>query len=214
MSNLLTIEQNFLNLPQVKQAINLTEINRAKANVNNAQKRKFDHTLKMAKLVSQANAWFESEEGKALFAEEGIQWSKEDFGMKVFGWQKSYFYKVVKVGSLDQRIIDAFNEMCERQGNDANRSLAELLKFSREVDLDSLGEDATAEDIAEAIEEAAEERESAAEQRPETICTLSFKGLPSGKNLSLRIDAEGNLITNNSEDDINHVLALIISKIS
>ena len=213
MSNLLSIEQAFLNLPQVKQAINLTEIKRAKANVNNAQKRKFDHTLKMAKLVSQANAWFESEEGKSLFAEEGIQWNKEDFGMKVFGWQKSYFYKVVKVGNLDDRIIEAFNQLCEQQGNDANRSLAELLKFSREVDLESLGEDATAEEIAEAIEAAAEERESESEERAQTICTLSFKNLPNGKNLSLRIDDEGRLITHNSADDIQYVLSVIQSRL-
>ena len=114
MSNLLSIENAFLNLPQVKSAINLSEIKRARRSIENAQKSKFNHTMSMANLVKQAVEWFDSADGKAVFAEEGIQWSKADFGLKVFGWQKSYFYKVVKVATLDERILAAFNTAISR----------------------------------------------------------------------------------------------------
>ena len=212
MNNLLSIESAFLNLPQVKQAINLTEINRAKRNVANAQKRKFEHTMAMAELVKNAVTWFDSEEGKQVFAEEGIQWSKEDFGLKVFGWQKSFFYKVIKAANLDPRILAAFNRMCDNAGEQANRSLAELLKFSRTIDLDSLehSEDATEEEIALAEEQAIEEATEQATQseRVETLITLSFRN-PNGDNVAWRIDANGDVHTRNTAEEVRQVLAMI-----
>ena len=212
MSNLLSIESAFLNLPQVKQAINLNEIKRAKRNVANAQKRKFEHTMSMAGLVKQAVEWFDSAEGKEVFREEGIQWSKADFGLKVFGWQKSYFYKVIKVANLDPRILEAFNTMCDNAGEQANRSLAGLLEFSRDIDLDSLehSEDATEEEINEAVEQAIEEATEQATQRErvETLITLSFRN-PNGDNVAWRIDANGQVHTRNTAEQVREVLAMI-----
>jgi len=212
MSNLLSIETAFLNLPQVKQAINLNEIKRAKRNVANAQKRKFEHTMSMADLVKQAVNWFDSSEGKDVFREEGIQWSKADFGLKVFGWQKSYFYKVIKVANLDPRIIEAFNTMCDNAGEQANRSLAGLLEFSRDIDLDSLehSENATEEEINEAVEQAIEEATEQATQRDrvETLITLSFRN-PNGDNVAWRIDANGQVHTRNTAEQVREVLAMI-----
>ena len=212
MSNLLSIESAFLNLPQVKQAINLNEIKRAKRNVANAQKRKFEHTMSMAGLVKQAVTWFDSAEGKEVFREEGIQWSKADFGLKVFGWQKSYFYKVIKAANLDPRILGAFNTMCDNAGEQANRSLAGLLEFSRDIDLDSLehSEDATEEEINEAVEQAIEEATEQATQRErvETLITLSFRN-PNGDNVAWRIDANGQVHTRNTAEQVREVLAMI-----
>jgi hypothetical protein len=212
MSNLLSIESAFLNLPQVKQAINLNEIKRAKRNVANAQKRKFEHTMSMAGLVKQAVEWFDSAEGKEVFREEGIQWSKADFGLKVFGWQKSYFYKVIKAANLDPRILEAFNTMCDNAGEQANRSLAGLLEFSRDIDLDSLehSEDATEEEINEAVEQAIEEATEQATQRErvETLITLSFRN-PNGDNVAWRIDANGQVHTRNTAEQVREVLAMI-----
>ena len=212
MSNLLSIETAFLNLPQVKQAINLNEIKRAKRNVANAQKRKFEHTMSLAGLVQQAVTWFDSAEGKEVFREEGIQWSKADFGLKVFGWQKSYFYKVIKAANLDPRILAAFNTMCDNAGEQANRSLAGLLEFGRDIDLESLehSEDATEEQIAEAEEQAIEQatEQAAGRDRVETIITLSFKN-PDGDNVAWRIDANGEVFTRNTNEQVQNVLAMI-----
>ncbi len=209
-NTLLSIEAAFLNLPQVKQAINLSEIKRAKRNVANAQKRKFEHTMSMAGLVKQAVEWFDSAEGKEVFREEGIQWSKADFGLKVFGWQKSYFYKVIKVANLDPRILEAFNTMCDNAGEQANRSLAGLLEFSRDIDLDSLEhpEGATDAEVAEAEAEAISEAVDNTTDRVETIITLSFKN-PNGDNVAWRIDANGDVYTRNTAEEIQEVLAMI-----
>jgi hypothetical protein len=200
---LLSIEQNFLRMPQVKTALNLTAINKAKNNVQNAQKRKYEHTMTMASLVKNAVDFFESEEGKNLFSEEGIQWSKPDLGL-------------LKAGNLDQRIIDAFKRVCDNQGTDAKQSLAGLLEFSRTVDLDSLelSDDASEEEVDGAISEAISEAEQSAsnEERVDTLITLSFKN-PEGTNVAFRIDANGDAHTTNASDEIRAVLAIINGKL-
>jgi hypothetical protein len=213
MNNLLAIEQNFLSLPQVSEAINLTEIKRAKRNVENAQKRKFDHTITMASLVKKAVEWFDSEEGKTILADEGIEWNKADFGLKVFGWQKSYFYKVVKVGNLDRRIVDAFVQKCDAEGDQSKRSLAGLLEFSRNVDLENLevSEDATEEEIAEAEEQAIQEAVENTEARVETVFTLAFK--TPQRNVAVRVDENLNLTTRNTTEEIREAVAFLLAQI-
>jgi hypothetical protein len=216
MSNLLSIESAFLNLPQVKSAINLSEIKRARRSIENAQKSKFNHTMSMANLVKSAVEWFDSAEGKAVFAEEGVQWSKADFGLKVFGWQKSYFYKVVKVATLDERILAAFNTSCDNLGSEANRSLAGLLEFSRDIDLDSLehAADATEEQIAEAEEAAIAEAASAVqEERVETMFTMSWKN-PAGRNVAIRVDANGQIITQNDSSEVSAAINFLSQAIN
>jgi len=206
--SLLTIEQNFLNLPQVKDALNLTEVKRTQRNINNAHKSKFNHTMKLTSLIKSAVAWFESEEGKDALREEGIEWNKEEFGKKVFGYQKSFFYKLIKVGNLDERIVDAFNRKCDEIGTDANRSIAGLLDFSRDVDLDNLevSEDATEEEIIEAENEAIESA-SVEQERINYLFVMTYKN-PQGANLSVRIDEDGNVSGNNLEEIANAITYL------
>jgi len=214
-TTLLSIEEAFLNLPTVKQAINLNEINRAKRNVANAQKRKFEHTMTMAALVTRAVSWFDSEEGKEVFREEGIEWSKADFGLKVFGWQKSFFYKVVKAGNLDERIVNAFNRKCDEIGDDATRSLAGLLKFAQGIDLSSLevSDDATEEEIAEAEAEVIESAEvETREERVECRYSFSFKN-PNGRGVSIRVNADGSVISQNSPEEVAQAVAEFIQSI-
>ena len=64
MQNLLSIESSFLNLPQVKQALNLSEIRSVQRTITNAKKKKFEQTLTLSKLVINAVEWFASEDGK------------------------------------------------------------------------------------------------------------------------------------------------------
>ena len=203
--SLLSIEQNFLNLPTVKEALNLTEVKRTQRSINNAHKSKFNHTMKLTALIKSAVEWFESEEGKDTLREEGIEWNKEAFGKKVFGYQKSFFYKLIKVSKLDERIVDAFNTKCDEIGVDANRSIAGLLEFSRDIDLDNLeiSEDATEEEIAEAEAEAIESA-SVEQERTNYLFVMTFKN-PEGSNLSVRIDDQGNVSGNNLEEIANAI---------
>ena len=113
MSNLLSIETAFLSQSEIKNALNLNDIKRIQKQITNAHKSKFGHTLSMAKLVVKAEEWFNSEDGKFKMQDAGLSWSKEEFGQKVFGWQKSFFYKVLKAGKLSDQIVDAFTTKCD-----------------------------------------------------------------------------------------------------
>ena len=126
MSTLLAIETAFLSLATVKQSLNLSEIRSTQRVIANGQKKKFEQTLQLSKLVVGAVNWFASEEGKQVCTEEGITWTNEEIGNKIFGWQKSFFYKVVKAGKLETTVIESFNAKCteiEASGSEANRSL-------------------------------------------------------------------------------------------
>jgi hypothetical protein len=188
MSNLLSIETAFLSLPQVKQALNLQEIRAVQRTITNAKKKKFEQTLTLSKLVGGVVTWFASEDGQRLCAEEGISWTNEQIGLKVFGWQKSFFYKVVKASKLKDEVVDTFKTKCdelEAQGEDPNRSLEGLLKFAKQVEnapagggegVDSEGGDA-------------EENAPQVETRSQVVLSLSYK--VDGQSLSVKVDTEG-----------------------
>jgi hypothetical protein len=206
MTNLLAIESSFLNLPEVKTALNLTEIRSVQRTITNAKKKKFEQTLTLSKLVTNVLTWFQSEDGKRKCSEEGITWSNEEIGNKVFGWQKSFFYKVVKAGKLEESVVDTFKAKCdeaEAQGNEPNRSLEGLLKFAKQVETgtqtggESEGEMGDPETTGEAQ----------IEVRAENVFTLKCK--VDGVNVSVKIDANGNLTTNNSKEQIEEAIAIL-----
>lgn len=202
MNNLLSIEQAFLNLPQVKQALNLTEINRVQRSITNAKKQKFAQTLNLSKLAVSVVAWFASPEGQAISQEEGITWSNEEIGQKVFGWQKSYFYKVLKAGKLEDAIVTEFTAQCdtaEREGLDPDRSLAGLLKFAKSLQSSNAG--------GEGGEGGGKggESETAVAIRPETIFTLSYKH-ESGTTIALKVNSNGEIKTENSRAELNQAI--------
>ena len=210
MSNLLSIETAFLSQSEIKNALNLNDIKRIQKQITNAHKSKFGHTLTMAKLVVKAEEWLNSEDGKFKMQDAGLSWSKEEFGQKVFGWQKSFFYKVLKAGKLSEQIVDAFNTKCDEadaQGKDVDRSLAGLLKFAQDFsDVETIINEETGEE--EISEEAIESAE--VQERVETIFTMSMKN-PEGRNIAVRINANGELITRNDASEIAQAIAFLQS---
>lgn len=204
MSNLLSIETAFLSLPQVKQGLNLSEIRSVQRTITNAKKKKFEQTLALSKLVTQAVEWFQSEEGQRVCTDEGISWSNEEIGQKVFGWQKSFFYKVVKAGRLQPEVIESFNVKCnevEARGEEPNRSLEGLLKFAKQVEAGGSTENEGGEGEGES------ESEAQVETRVETILTFTYKS--EAGNVSVRIDANGLVKTTNSEEQIREAIAVL-----
>ena len=118
--------------------------------------------------------------------------------------QKSFFYKVVKAGKLEEAVIDTFKAKCdeaETRGEDPNRSLEGLLKFAKAVETGATatgeGEDSEGGDASEAQ----------VETRIETILTFTYKS--EGGNVSVRIDAEGNVKTTNSAEQIREAIAVL-----
>ena len=138
MRNLMQIEADFLSLPSVRSQVNFATIENLISEVSDAKKNKFDKSLKLAKLVSEAKNWFDNTDTKVQLEEEGIEWSNaEVFFNRVFGWQKSFGYKMVKAGKLQieqSSVVTKFKRQCttaENNGEDANRSIEALLKFAK-----------------------------------------------------------------------------------
>lgn len=137
MSNLLQIEADFLNNSEVRQHVRLDRIQSLQADVTDAKKVKFEKSLKLADIVKNSHVWFNSEDGKRKMQEEGITWNIEDFSNKVFGWQKSYFFKMLKVGTLKADNPDVVSKykrqttQAENEGQDVPRSVSSLLKFAK-----------------------------------------------------------------------------------
>ena len=210
MSNLLAIEVDFLRNSQVEEALNLRAIRILQRTLSNGQKKKFAQTLELSKKVLHVAEWFASEDGKQSTADAGIYWNNETIGLKLFGWQKSYFYKVLKAGKLDDSIIDDFNRLCddaEREGQEPNRTLEGLLKFTR-----SGGNDVTqigGNDDDETGESESEER--AIEVRVPTIFTMTYKG--GEKNVSVRVDENSEVATTNSREEILRAIEFLTNLI-
>jgi len=161
--------------------------------------------------VVEAVNWFASEEGKTATNEAGIYWTNEQIGNKVFGWQKSYFYKVVKAGKLEATKVEQFNSLCdeaEARGEEPNRTLEGLLKFARlgggETNSEAGGE--------ESGEETEESGEIGVEIRIPTIFTMTYKG--GNKNVSIRINEAGAIATTNSTKEILEAIAFLTNSIN
>ena len=209
MSNLLQIETSFLNLPQIKTALNLSEIRSVQRTIQNGQKKKFEQTLSLSKLVVNAVNWFSSEEGQRVCSEEGIVWNNEAIGLKVFGWQKSFFYKVMKAGKLDEVVVSTFKAKCdeaEAQGEEPNRSLEGLLKFAKNVHVEGGGSGES--EGGEGESEMGDPETIGVEVRVPTIFTMTYKP-EGGVNVSIRVDANGVVKTNNEGVQIDEAIAFL-----
>jgi hypothetical protein len=205
MSNLLSIEQAFLSNAQVKSAMNLTEIKALQRTIDNAKKKKFTTTLALSKHVSKAYEWFKSDEGQQLCEAEGISWTAEEFATKVFGWQKSFFHKVVKVAKVEDEIIERFNAECDRlesEGENPKRSVENLLKFAKAVESGATEGGEGAEDGE------GDGAEAAVETRAQVAFTMTFKD-GHNANVSVRIDENGKMTTTNSLNDIKRALMFL-----
>ena len=66
----------------------------------------------------------------------GVTWTKEDFYTKLYGWKKSFFYKMLKVGKLQNEqpeVVAQFKSAvaeADANGDSASMSVASLLKFA------------------------------------------------------------------------------------
>ena len=132
--------------------------------------------------------------------EEGITWTTEEFGQKVFGWQKSFFYKLVKVANVPAEVVETFKTKCdevERSGDEPNRSVEGLLKFARASE--------------ETNNEGAEGEEAEVETRSATIFTMTLKH-PDG-NISVRINEAGEIKTTNTPDQLREAVAFLLSQL-
>lgn len=150
--------------------------------LNDTEKSTFDRQVKLAKIVFKGNEWFKSAEGQQQLEYCGIVLTKEEFMRDVFGYGKSFFYDMAKVGKLAEEtaIVGKYKRECTQLENQndkqAVRSVKGLLKFAKAVEN---GEDAEAE-----------------ETSTDTLMTFSAKAeaLDSDKGASMRLTSDGSVV--------------------
>ena len=188
MTHLMQIEADFLASAEVRESLNFQSIFNLQSEVSDAKKSKFEKSLKLAKLVHQSFIWFDKEETKVLMEENGVEWSsKEMFINRVFGWQKSFGYKMNKVGKLateNAQVVTKFKRKCtalENNGEDAKRTIEELLKFAN----------------------AEENGEETSVAREKTFATFSIakNGLNGDSGYSVRLTESGVKVSGAVEDE-------------
>jgi hypothetical protein len=202
MSNLLAIESAFLQNAAVRQAINLSAIETLNLGIKNAKKQKFDKSVELSVLVLKAMLWFTSEEGVNTLTSEGIAWTAEDVFKKVFGWQKSFAYKMLKVGKLQQgkpEVITKFKRDCtiaENNGDVAERTIEGLLKYAKAL-----------EQQAAQCDESEEGEGTPSVTREKAIFVLTWKN--DGTNVSVRVTESGELKTTNNAAEIQAAIEFL-----
>jgi len=150
--------------------------------LNDTEKSTFDRQVKLAKIVFKGNEWFKSAEGQQQLEYCGIVLTKEEFMRDVFGYGKSFFYDMAKVGRLSEEttIVQEYKNECNQLENlndkQAVRSVKGVLKFAKAV---ANGDDAEVE-----------------ETSTGTLMTFSAKAeaLDSDKGASMRLTSDGSVV--------------------
>ena len=179
-------ERNFLESSMARNFVNFNRVQTLLSTVSDSKKRKFDASIELSKAVKKAHTWFNSEEGKQVFLTEGITWNTEIMFGKVFGWNKSFAFKMLKAGGLTEensQVVTKFKRECTRlegEGESVSRSIEALLKFAK------------------ATEENGEEAE--VQTRVDVKYVFTMKS-DSG-NISVRVMADGEVKTTNNGDEI------------
>jgi len=194
MRNLMQIEADFLALPSVRSQVNFATIENLITEVSDAKKNKFDKSLKLAKLVSQSLEWFNKAETKTQLEDEGIEWNNtEVFFNRVFGWQKSFGYKMNKAGKLQieqSSVVTKFKRECtraENNGEDVQRSIEALLKYAKN-------------------EESGTEDNEVAREKTYATFSIAKDGVNGEKGYSVRLSESGISINGELEIDIDESL--------
>ena len=193
MSTLLAIESHFLTTANAIEGLKLRELRRLTTADLNATKKRFETSLQLSQIVADGFEWYKSTAGKATMANEGITWTAEEFALKVYGYQKSFFYKLVKAGTVETVKVEEYKEF-----EPNNRTIEGLLKFIK-----SGGNDADS--------EGGKDGEETTE-RASTVLTFTYK-TDSG-NVSIRVDSNGVVKTTNTSEQINQAIAFLISSIN
>lgn len=130
-------ERNFLESSMTRNFVNFNRVQTLLSTVSDSKKKKFDASIELSRAVKKAHTWFNSEEGKQVFLTEGIAWNTEMMFGKVFGWNKSFAFKMLKVGALTEensQVVTKFKRECTRlegEGESVSRSIEALLKFAK-----------------------------------------------------------------------------------
>jgi hypothetical protein len=194
--------KNLLEAPElelVNQHINLNKVLTLTADIGKGAKTTFDKQVELSLIMHKGFEWFKSPEAKQVMKALNIEMTTEDFHTKVFGFKKSFFYDMVKVGSIranETDVVSKYKKECnklEKEGESSGRSVKGLIAFAKAT--------YKAEEEAEAGEEA---EEIEVEAKLKTIMTFAIKGelTNDGKGASIKLMEDGEIKVTGSSDAI------------
>lgn len=205
--NIAVIVNGMLATAPTKKALALTAIKSLTAKVNDAEKQRFMNSLELAQMLAQTKPQFEDfckavinklKDGGATASDLP---KKDELIKLVYGFQKSFYYKLIKVGELPKNVVNKFIDKCdeaEADGKDFARSIEALNTWAKNFE-DHKGEaDADAESIAD-LRDGGERRQV-------------LWGIKSGK-LKLNFFSDGTSETNFTDAEINALLVEITAHI-
>lgn len=191
---------------QFSTELNINKVKSLTATLSKADRTNFANSLKLAAEVEKGLSWWKSE-GSALAKEAGLKVDMDTFSKEVYGFQKSYLYKLSKAATLPTDTINAYIAACdedEANGGRPKRSIEALLKWAKGNETEG-GE-------SEEGEGEGEEAEGELEQKPIITFTCRLKDLGlSEKNVSLRISADGSVSTTATPEAIQQAIAILTS---
>jgi hypothetical protein len=196
-----------LNTPQNKKALSLTAIKSLTAKVNDAEKQRFMNSLELAQVLAQTKPQFE-DFCKAVINKlkdggtPAKDLPKKDELIKlVYGFQKSFYYKLIKVGELPKHVVNKFIDKCdeaEKDGKDFARSIEALNTWAKNFETHKGEAETDGETLAD-LRDGGERRET-------------LWGIKSGK-LKLNFFSDGTSETNFTDAEINALLVEITAHI-
>jgi len=180
-------------------ALNIKAVNTIKNAIQSSDAKRFENSLHLAELIGKSHKWLKDAEGQKLLKASAL--GMDAFILDVYGFQKSFYYKLVKAAAVPVDVLKEFRKQTEAlkaKDLSAPLSIEALLKYASEAKLEQQSE------AGEGGEgEAGEGETSATEVKAKTVAvvTLAFKveGLEA---VALRINDDGQLITKASPEAI------------
>lgn len=187
--------------------LNINKVKSLTATLSKSDRTHFTNSLRLAAEVEKGLSWWKSE-GSSLAKEAGIKVDMDTFAREVYGFQKSYLYKLSKAATLPTDTINAYIAACdedEANGGRPKRSIEALLKWAK-------GNETEGGESEEGEGEGEEAEGGEVEQKPIITFTCRLKDLGlSEKNVSLRISADGSVSTTATPEAIQQAIAILTS---
>ena len=187
-------------------ALNIKAINTIKTAIQSSDVKRFENSLHLAELVGKAHKWLKDSEGQALLKASAL--GMDAFILEVYGFQKSFYYKLVKASNVAPELVKEFKKQTEAlkaKDLSAPLSIEALLKYAGEAKLETQSEGES--------EGESEGNAPEVQAKAVAVVTLAFKvdGLES---VALRINDNGELITKASPEAIAVALEFLAKAVA
>lgn len=189
---MLQIETSFI--AEISETLNLDKFKTIVKRMNNAKKKRIFDSIELSKIAKAALETFKTDDFQQRMASAGISWKTEEFIVKTFGFQKSYFYKLCRLADIPEETIESF--MNDAKPEDA-MSIEELLKYAKQQT--ETGGDADGE---------GGEGETEQADKPTQVLKVVYV-TPQGEKLEIKVSSDGTAKVNGEKAKLNEVIEML-----